>query len=215
MRFFAAAFIVFLSMQAYGQCCPYFESATINPTSPTEADYVVLNTVVTTPNLGEYLGATVTQTGNQIKVRACYYSGMPTALQTYNETVNIGTLPAGDYELVFWAVLADEFMNCQNAIDSVSHNLAFSVLPDTTSSIGQVLELDWQIVPNPASTSISITLMQPDMVCTVSDVSGRVWYREAVTEAPIDIQNWPQGIYMVRLEAQVSGRVSVKRFLKI
>jgi hypothetical protein len=96
----------------FGQCCPYVDPLEIIPASPNEGDSIYVVTNVTTPNQGEYLGYTILDNGSDIRIEACYYNGMLTALESYTDTINLGVKTAGDYDILFVAYLSGSEVMC-------------------------------------------------------------------------------------------------------
>jgi hypothetical protein len=150
MRRLIFTLLTFLGVinSGFGQCCPYVDPIEIIPASPGESDSIYVVTNVTTPNQGEYLGYTIIDGGSDIRIEACYYNGMLTALQSYTDTINLGVKNAGTYDIHFVAYLSGSNTMCTysdsnevSASTTVYLALAEEPLPKIT------------IYPNPVNDS--------------------------------------------------------------
>ncbi len=97
MKYFVLALLIIQSFQGISQCCPYINGIEVIPVNPTTTDNIKIVTTVTTPNLGQFISSSYSISNDTIFVEACYFSGFLTAVQTYTDTLTIGTLPAGNH----------------------------------------------------------------------------------------------------------------------
>ena len=109
--FTLGAFLI-VHIAGFSQCCPYVDPLEIIPASPNEGDSIYVVTNVTTPNQGEYLGYTIIDNGSDIRIEACYYNGMLTAIESYTDTINLGVKAAGVYDIQFVAYLSTSTTMC-------------------------------------------------------------------------------------------------------
>lgn len=138
------------------QCCPYVNGIEIIPAIPTSSDNVKIVTTVTTPNQGMFLYSSHTITGNTINIEACYYSGLLTALQTYLDTIEIGTLSPGVIDINFVAYQSTDTSSCTYQ-DSMGMIDNFTVL-DNTNSLPSIQQEIGKLYPNPNNGTFSIEL---------------------------------------------------------
>lgn len=108
-------------------CCPYLDQIHLIPGNPTDTDQVKLAVVVTASSMGYFVSSNVSfpSQGN-IEASFCYFAGMLPSLQTYDDTLNLGVLPAGNYQLVLRAFQTSDPNDCNAGMmnDSI---LNFSV----------------------------------------------------------------------------------------
>ena len=83
------------------------------------------------------------------------------------------------------------------ACDSSPHD---TVVTDTTTSVASVSVVRFELCPNPAHGTVSISSDGPLGAITVTDVLGReIWRSEEATKtAIVRTDDWPQGIYLFR-----------------
>ena len=93
-------------------CCPYIDAVQLLPMNPTSDDAVQVVITVTTPNQGGVVGITHTVSADTIHIVACYFQGMLPALDTHVDTVTIGQLPAGYYQVLLTAQISESFEVC-------------------------------------------------------------------------------------------------------
>lgn len=137
-------------LTATAQCCPYVDAIELIPASPADTDSVYLITHVTTPNMGSYLGYVFTDLGTTLKVEACYYNGMLTALQSYTDTINLGVRPAGNYTVDFIAYLSNDNSVCDYADTTVTS----ASLTITGSLNTAEIRNNLRVYPNPVKDGI-------------------------------------------------------------
>ena len=136
---------------SFGQCCPYVDPIEIIPVSPTTTNNIYVVTNVTTPNMGSYLGYTIIDGGSTIRIEACYFSGMLTALQTYTDTIDLGIKPAGTYDVEFVAYLSTNDLTC-DYLDSNKVTSSFSVVD--LSGLDESKQTSFGVYPNPVINGI-------------------------------------------------------------
>ena len=185
----------------FGQCCPEIEFIKLKPTNPTINDSVYLITSVTTSTLGNYLGYELKKNGSDFVVDACYSSSWLTAIENYKDTINIGKLPSGRYNLVFNAFLSNSPNICDK-VDSNSIKINFNVTA-TTSIFNQ--ELDNEIVLFPIPNNLDkITIYSKSILESIEiiDSNGRLKKRifdidNSFTVIPME--NYPKGVYIIKI----------------
>ena len=137
--------------QTYSQCCPYVGPIELYPSSPSISDSVYLNTGVTTPNSGSYLGYEVIVEGTTIRVEACSFSGIITMPEFYSDIINLGVHETGTYNVVFVAYQSDSEESC-NRLDSNEVTGSFTVTENL--ALEQETKSTFQVYPNPANAGL-------------------------------------------------------------
>jgi len=145
---FLLILISIASQTVYSQCCPYIDSVEIIPAIPNEDEETKVILTVTTPNLGEFINSSFEINGNVVLVEACYYSGFATALQTYIDTVNLGYLAAGDYNLTFVAQQSNNPQQC--SVDD-SQTVVDDFTVDVAGGVGELEVNPISVFPNPSA----------------------------------------------------------------
>jgi hypothetical protein len=140
-------------------CCPYINSITIVPASPTTDDTIKIVTRTTTPSLGSKISFTYTQQSDTFDLVGCFWEGTATAPSTFLDTTDIGMLTAGTYFVDYLAYSSVTPAMC-SVIDTNSMTTSFQV--NAASGIGN-LNLDdnlFSIYPNPFSVQ---TILQTNI----------------------------------------------------
>lgn len=115
-------------------CCPYINSLQVLPMNPQDTSVVKIVVDVSTPAQGALLSLSHWPQASGIQIEACYYSGLLPAIANFRDTILLGTLPAGNYQIDFRAILSTDPQNC-NHQDSTNQQLNFSVLPSAGSRL--------------------------------------------------------------------------------
>lgn len=199
--------------QSYGITDMY-----IIPTQPTEADEVSLVIHAYLPhspcNLIDQT-LTIEIIDNEIMVEAEYYSGFLTATCTTVDTVLIGQLSAGYYDLTF--LFESEF-------SSDADSLSFVVETPTSIRSNQQSEMELNVFPNPLASgnlNVSYTLETISEVnLEVYDLSGKlVVQKNEGYQSPggytieMDLKDLPKGVYLFKMTTEkevLSRRVVVQ-----
>lgn len=202
---------LFFGTTSFGQCCPYVDPIEIIPFAPSPADSIYVVTNVTTPNLGAYLGYTISESGNQITVEACYFSGMLTALQSYTDTINLGVKPAGVYDIVFVAYQSGNETVC----DYSDSNMVTASVTVNSLSIDQQQGADFGFYPNPVTNGFIYLRDQntsESFHYKLFNGLGEVVQQGLVnSESPIDVSAF-KGVYYVSIsknEEYRTGRILI------
>lgn len=191
------AAITLTGFTSFEQCCPYVDPIEIIPVSPTTTDNIYVVTNVTTPNLGAYLGYTIIDGGSTIKIEACYFSGMLTALQTYTDTIDLGVKPAGAYNIEFVAYLSGTNMTCDYA-DSNKVNAAITVT--NVLAIDEAVQNNFNVYPNPITDGtihISLKNSTESLRYFLINARGQTMAEGVVTNnSTIDVSNYSGVFYL-------------------
>ncbi|MCC5916219.1 MAG: T9SS type A sorting domain-containing protein [Cryomorphaceae bacterium] len=107
-------------------CCPYINSVSLSPATPTPGNPVSVIVDVTTPSLGNVVSFNHNISGGTIHLVGCYHGGMLPALQNFVDTINLGVLPQGNYTLNFSARMSSDPNTCI-PVDSTHHTQTFTV----------------------------------------------------------------------------------------
>jgi hypothetical protein len=109
-------------------CCPYIDQTSIIPANPNAGDSVFFAYQVTNPSQGNSLGCSVIPSGNRFDISCCFYNGMLPATQTYTDTLFLGVLGQGQFQVFFLAFASSDDINCI-PFQSNADTLDFTVLP--------------------------------------------------------------------------------------
>jgi hypothetical protein len=94
-------------------CCPYIDQIQLLPASPTDTHQVRLAVGVTASSLGYFVSSNASfPTAGTIEADFCYFAGMLPSLQSYQDTLSLGVLPAGTYQLLIKAYQTSDPNNC-------------------------------------------------------------------------------------------------------
>ena len=144
--------LIFASQNMLGQCCPYLETVELQPNMPTLTDSIFLKIKLATPGLGNFLGYNIIETDTLTTVEACYYSGPLTALQDYEDSINLGVRDVGTFKVKFIAWISSNDTIC-DFIQNQSMELEVNV--EGTNSIFSIIKTSKvDIFPNPVQNEI-------------------------------------------------------------
>jgi hypothetical protein len=196
----------------------YILEITIIPSSPNVTDSVrVAYRYDTTKYPARILSRKVLVNANYIEVYLCCGYGQQDGGIHLRDTVNLGTLPEGNYTgIMYWDVtsLTDTF--CSEGIIYDTAHIAFTV--GGANGLSQLNELDgFGLLPNPAANVLRCRLAnyhnQATYIITAAD--GRVMVPAVLSETgetEIDISRLPAGIYFCTLQDE---RIkAVRKFIK-
>jgi len=205
------ASISLIGFTSFGQCCPYVDPIEIIPLSPTTTDNIYVVTNVATPNLGAYLGYTIIDGGNNIRVEACYFSGMLTAVQTYTDTINLGVKPAGTYNIEFVAYQSGDNVTCDY---SDSNKVTATVTVTDMSSIDESSQNNFSFYPNPIANGtiyISLKKASESFPYVLINATGQIMAEGILTDnSSIDVSNY-SGVFF--LSVLTSSGFETKKIL--
>ena len=194
---------------------PYIATPTLIPKNPTTASSVKIVTKVTTPNLGVIVNiATHTVTGQQIKISSCYGQGMMPATQTFIDTLVIGLLPPGNYQITQSAFLSSTNQHC-TPIDSNVVSLSINVTntlvtgTDATPAAGFKALALW---PNPCVSTLLIDDTSGEAEVVVLSVSGALVKRTRLNNKALDVRDLKDGFYFLKVLEK--DRVHAGKFIK-
>lgn len=158
-----------LSSTALAQS-PYIVSVEILPQNPTTNDELFLATHVATGNQGQYLGSIVNLMGNDVSVESCYFEGMLTQPQEYYDTISLGYLAAGNYNLDYTAYLSLIYNDCDY---QDTNNLTTSFIVSQAASLNDLEAELVRIYPNP-SPSGEFYVESPSLIASFAlvDLQG-------------------------------------------
>ena len=124
-------------------------------------------------------------------------------------TVTIRADALQGYEFVAWN--DGDTLNPRQVfvVSDTAFTALFREVEDSVGIAG-VRAGEWRLYPNPASTSVMVEVVQPE-VLTLLDVSGREVLRKRLSAGGtrVDISALPQGVYFVRLD----GNALVKKLI--
>lgn len=198
MKFLITLFTLFSITAANAQCCPYINSVEVIPAAPTVLDNIKIVTTVTTPNQGAFLWSNYTVSNDTIRISACYYNGIPTATQTYVDTISIGQLAPDLYTIEFTANESSWDMEC-NYSDSNADTSQFVVIGGI-NSVEPLSALGGAVYPNPTSGDIFFELPSGLEATTIEivDLSGKVIIKDTY-QAHMRL-SLNAGVYFIRLK---------------
>jgi len=86
-------------------------------------------------------------------------------------------------------------------------------LCSATLSLGEVINSDFRIYPNPAAAMCYIDGLNKTSVLDISDISGRVLISQTMsdTNPGVDLKSLSPGIYLISIDGTFAGRILVER----
>jgi hypothetical protein len=179
---------------------------TVIPTNP-----VRVVTKVVTPDLGWRMSydVTVDQPDYKIKIDACYYDGNATEVDTHIDTVVVGPLYNGNYQLQFTAYLSYTNTYCVK-VDSGKVDTTFHKGPTGINELSKEI-LKAEAFPNPFISDIKVLLSDNSdgsAPLTVFDSFGKKVFSDLFNDKAANILtvNWPPGVYCLVLQRDQLSR---------
>jgi hypothetical protein len=193
---------------------PYVATATLIPPNPTSTSILKLVSKITTANQSIIVDQNfLTVAGSAIKTRACYWQGMAPATQTYIDTLVIGQLPVGNYQIIQKAYLSGAQQHCTNPIDSNSAISTFSVnAPSTTDIREKILNKKVNIYPNPSSGGVFINGVSGAAEVSVFSINGILMMKALINNKPLELHNLPNGLYLILISDK--DKIYTEKFIK-
>ena len=151
---FTLTFLIFCQNIKAQECCPYLNHAELTPNPASTIDSIFLITQVATPNLGKFLGYEITETDTLTTVEGCYYSGLLTAIEVYDDTLNLGVRPNGIFKVNF---IAHQSSNDSMCNIMSSKNIALSINVEGGNSTKELEINAVRVFPNPFKNRVVIS----------------------------------------------------------
>ena len=199
------------SALAQSPCCPYLQPVQVLPANPGPTDNVRLVFTVVTPGQGRKISTSFTRNGLRLDFTGCYFSGPLAALQTFRDTVAVGTLPAGTYTITLTGLLSADMQQCTE----LQRNVHTQTLQVGTSLATQpAADADWALYPVPTAGR-TLTLAPPPGLALVAvrllDAVGRETYARPTGGDPqVVLPALPAGTYYLQARFS-SGEARTRR----
>jgi hypothetical protein len=212
--FFCFSFAVF-SAEAQ---LPIVATPTIIPQNPTATSFIKVVTKVTTPNPIVLVNLnTFTVTGLQIKIKGCFGEQplFPPG-QSYIDTLLIGQLPPGNYQISQKAYLSSTHQHC-TPIDSNQVVLTLTVSSGTVTTSSSPIEWsvdrNYNVYPNPSVNSLFINGVLNETELSIFSANGALIRQELLNKNSIDIHDLQAGLYFITLTDK--GKSHTEKFIKL
>ncbi len=200
--------LVFGNATAQTPCCPYIDSIVVMPPNPTDEDTIRIATRTTSPALGHQIYYLHYLVDDTIYLEGCFYSGMLTAIQVYDDTSVIGTLPAGTYTIYYVGKLSNTPELCEVTMyQTMTHTLVVTPsIPISTDDLTVTDAPMFQVYPNPSEGLFSVQAKHPaqeEIQWEVFDLNGRLLKAgnpgRGADKWSVDMTSFSQGLYMMRI----------------
>ncbi|MCX6230639.1 MAG: T9SS type A sorting domain-containing protein [Bacteroidetes bacterium] len=191
---------------------PIIDSLKIIPANPTTIDSVKIICSAYFPSGGCLLSSSsVTITGNTISINAGHILGMMAYICHSTDTITIGKLETGTYELYY------HIYDPQNSSISDIDTIFFTVYNITGINSFEKSENDFSIYPNPSGNEIFVDIISHpyekfnidifsvfgQKIKTITDINGKT---------AIDIDNLAEGAYFIVITNEKKQMWSKKFF---
>lgn len=150
----------------------------------------------------------VNLTGNTLTVDAYYCYGWLQVIQTTNDTIPVGLLPAGNYTynaniFVSYAPVT----NCLSYMQYTSGTGNFTVIP-VTNSAEEVSEIDFSIYPNPSEGIFSVSSSEKVHEIILYSLDGKKLFQSDGIVTSINIPNEiVNGIYILEIKHESGSKM--------
>jgi hypothetical protein len=193
---------------------PYVATPTIIPQNPSSNSIIKVLTKVTTANQGIVVdNNTHTINGLQIKIKGCYWQGMLTATQAYIDTLIIGQLLPGNYQVIQKAYLSTTQQHC-SIIDSNQVSFTFNV-SQFTGLAEELKNEAFYFYPNPCLNSLNFSLFSPDIEFFIYSYNAVLCKKGNLINKSINVSDLPNGIYFISIQDKDKNIFQTQKFLKL
>lgn len=209
-----ACFLCLCSFFIHAQM-PYIATPTVIPQNPTNNSLIKIITRVTTPNQSIIVNITShTVTGQQIKISACYSQGMLPATMSFVDTLLIGQLPPGNYQISQKAFLSSTQQHC-TPVDSNAVIFSLIVTNSVVTGTDAMQTAEGKTIslwPNPCGGNLVIENASDEAEVQVFSVSGALVKRARLSSKTLDTRDLENGFYFLRLVEK--DRMRTGKFIK-
>ena len=182
----------------------------IIPLSPTTSDFIKVVKPVPT-NYGTLISSASWNNGSShVIVNPCYFIGIAASTLTHYDTIDIGYLPSGQYELDYNAAFSWSSTTC-NFDWTIFHETSFQVIDDL--SINEEHLSQYGVLPYPSNGEIQIIGLEENELAHIEilNLNGRqITNLEISTVLFLDV---PSGTYLLRVTSR-NGYSFIKRIIK-
>lgn len=186
---------------SFSQCCPYIDHVELSPTVATTSDDISLIIQVTTPSQGNFIGYEITETDTLTTVEACYYNGFLAALQTYNDTLNLGTQNAGTFKVKFIAWISSNDTVCNYGQNQFVER---EIEIEGFNSVSSPQASSISIFPNPIENNkITISAKKEISKIQIYNQVGRLVFEKnniQNSNVTLELSHLEKGIYFLKSE---------------
>lgn len=195
----------------YGQFITVY-TPTITPQNPGWPNYVKVITHVVTPNLGYKMYSNVSwdHALKKINISACYWEGDFTASKNIIDTINVGQLFPGNYQINIKLYSSLTLPDCIKS-DSASFTYTISVSPSLLQENEKLNLISFY--PNPVNDNLFVKVNEKTSFKIFNQLGAVVLQsNDLKLEKEIDVSNLPSGIYFIQLTNSKSE--IIRKFLK-
>ncbi len=183
------------------------------PAHPTPTEEVKVTFHIVSPNQpvsSVYLRHE--RVNDSIEVEGCFYQGAATSPGHFYDTLSLGILPAGNYQVLFDAYLSNDSAICDMSASDFT-SVSFTVSGSSSVSYPG-LENKFAVYPNPV---IDVLFVEDDealvlLDAAIIDSEGKMLQQHPGNFRRIDVSSLPKGLYFLRLRA-TEGQAII-RFVK-
>ena len=123
-----------------------------------------------------------------------------------NDTINIGLLPAGTYELIYKFIDIKREDDIVPNVPTETYSIEFVV--SLSSKVQDVKITEFDLYPNPCDSHINIVFSNDNEIKHIQlfDIFGKMIYKENVNQnsLQINMSSYNQGIYFIKIVSNKS-----------
>lgn len=199
---------------SFSQCCPYIDNVELSPSVATDVDDISLIIQVTTPSQGNFIGYEITETDTLTTVEACYYNGFLAALQTYNDTLNLGPRNAGTFKVKFIAWISSSDTICNYGQNQFVER---EIEIEGTNSLFEPQASSISVFPNPIENNTITVSSKKDIskIQIYTQVGILVLEKNNIqnNNLTLELNHLEKGIYFLKSELD-SGLFFTEKIIK-
>lgn len=152
------------------------QSIEISPENPNSNDCIYIYTKASTANLSFINESQITEDGNNITIETCFHESVFNAIGEYYDTIALGPLKGGIYNLDYLVSVASYGVLCEE-VEQTSTQLSFEVKNNDSNEV-ECHELEVNVFPNPISPNEYLKVIATETIVRIDvfDSSGRFIY---------------------------------------
>ena len=188
------------------------DSIMVIPSNPTTSDFVRVVKMVFTQSQGGLIGNSAWVGSSQVIITACYYVTVFASPETFYDTVDVGFIPAGTYDLNYITGFTLPNTSCAFDTGNNFHSTSLTVIDDL--AVDEINTNQFKIFPNPSRGTIHIEgLLESELKSIrLLHLNGTIISElELLDPLILDV---PNGSYFLQITTQRGVQI-MKRVVKV
>lgn len=173
------------------------DSIMVLPSNPTTSDFIRVVKLVGTSTMGQLISNSSWVGSSQVIINACYHVSVFASPDIFYDTVDVGYVPAGNYDLNYLTDFTWQSTYCGYDAGSLFHSTPLVVIDDL--ALDEIDLAKCTVAPNPSNGFIQIDGIPEERLKSLYllDLNGRLISTfEPSTNLFLNV---PSGTYLLRI----------------